>query len=129
MYRGLINGVLFFDLKKVFDTVDHAILTAKLRYYSIIGTALQWFKSYLNNRKQICKVNEKSSTSRVISCRVLPGSNLEPLLFLLYVNDLPKSLKETNPSLFADDTSLTFEAKTVSEIEEKLNFDIENVHN
>ena len=103
MGHGLINSTLSLDLKKPFDTVDHAILLAKLRYYGIIGTILQWFQSYLNNRKEICKVIKKSSTSGVIRCGVPRGSNLGSLLFLLYINDLSKSIKETNPALFADE--------------------------
>ncbi len=60
MDSGLINGVLFLDLKKAFDTVDHEILLKKLHLYGIKGTTYAWFKSYTQNRKSICSMNGKS---------------------------------------------------------------------
>ena len=62
MDSGLINGVLFLDLKKAFDTVDHEILLKKLHLYGIKGTSYAWFKSYIQNRKQICLMNGKNHT-------------------------------------------------------------------
>ena len=55
--RGLVNAVVFLDLKKAFDTVDHDILLQKLQYYGICWTNHQWFASYLDNRTQICHLN------------------------------------------------------------------------
>ena len=54
--RGFVNAVVFLDLKKAFDTVDHEILLRKLQYYGIRRTSLKWFTSYLDNRTQICDV-------------------------------------------------------------------------
>ncbi len=59
MDRGLLSGVLFLDLKKAFDTVDHHILLSKLELYGIKGTSLKWFESYVSGRSQICSVNSK----------------------------------------------------------------------
>ena len=59
MDKGLFTGVLFLDLKKAFDTVDHSILLAKLEKYGIQGCSLEWFKSYLEDRKQVCSINGK----------------------------------------------------------------------
>ena len=70
MDRGLINGVLFLDLKKAFDTVDHKILIAKLKTYGVQGHALQWFISYLSGRKQVCKINNEISNTANITCEV-----------------------------------------------------------
>ncbi len=81
MDAGLINGVLFLDLKKAFDTVDHKILLAKLYSYGIRGTCHEWFKSYLQNRKQICSINGKTSVAREVGCGVPQGSNLGPSCF------------------------------------------------
>ena len=70
MDRGLINGVLLLDLKKAFDTVDHKILISKLELYGIRWTSLEWFKSYIGKRKQICTINGKLSQTREIRCGV-----------------------------------------------------------
>ncbi len=127
-YRGLLSGVLFLDLKKAFDTVDHHILLSKLELYGIKGTSLKWFESYVSGRSQICSVNSKMSAVRQIKCGIPQGSNLGPILFLLYINDLPNCLETTKANLFADDTSLSCEGFSPYEIETKLNKDIENVH-
>ena len=128
MDKGLVNGIIFLDLKKAFDCVDHNILTEKLMKFGCIGNTLNWFKSYLTNRKQMCKVNQTTSKSRTISCGVPQGSNLGPILFLLYVNDLPNCLKSTSASMFADDTNLTASGNTITELHNKLNNDLENIH-
>ncbi len=77
MDRGLFTGVLLLDLKKAFDTVDHSILLAKLEKYGIQGRSLEWFKSYLKDRKQVCSINGKKSSANDIKCGVPQGSNLE----------------------------------------------------
>ncbi len=128
MDKGLLNSVIFLDLKKAFDCVDHAILIEKLRKFGCVGNTLNWFKSYLTNRKQMCKVNQTTSKCRTVSCGVPQGSNLGPILFLLYVNDLPNCLKSTTASMFADDTNLTASGSTSTELYNKLNNDLENIH-
>ena len=70
MDKGLINGVVFLDLKKAFDTVDHEILIKKLEFYGIKNNALRWFISYQSNRKQICKVGMSMSNSENITAGV-----------------------------------------------------------
>ena len=128
MDRGLINGVLFLDLKKAFDTVDHKILIAKLKTYGVQGHALQCLISYLSGRKQVCKINNETSNTANITCGVPQGSNLGPLLFLVYINDLPNCLTSTKASMFADDTNISCCGSSSVEIEQKLNTDLENVH-
>jgi retron-type reverse transcriptase len=127
MDKGLINGVVFIDLKKAFDTVDHALLLAKLERCGVRETTLKWFKSYLHQRKQVCKINNAVSDTVEIHCGVPPGSNLGPLLFNLYINDLPNCLQTTKASMFADDINLSCKGQSSADIECKLNCDLDNI--
>ena len=120
MDQGLINGLLFLDLKKAFDTVDHNILISKLELYGVRGKALQWFISYLRGRKQVCKINHEISDRATITCGVPQGSNLGPLLFLLYINDLPNCVRSTKASMFADDTNISCDGKLATGIQQKM---------
>ena len=127
MDKGLINGVVFLDLKKAFDTVDHTILLSKLERCGVRGTPLRWFQSYLFQRKQVCKINNTVSNETDICCGVPQGSNLGPLLFLVYINDLPNCLQTTEGSMFADDTNLSCKGQTSADVEYKLNNDLKNI--
>ena len=66
--KGMVSGVLFLDLKKAFDTVDHEILLKKLRWYGVETPAVSWFRSYLANRKQVCYVNGVMSAADFVTC-------------------------------------------------------------
>ena len=126
--NSFMNGVVFVDLSKAFDTVDHVILLKKLNIYGVGGESLEWFSSYLRNRVQHCMVNNTLSQARHMSTGVPQGSTLGPLLFLVYVNDLPNCLEHTAPGMYADDTQITATAETVDELENLLNKDIENLN-
>ena len=78
---GKINAIVFLDLKKTFDTVDHEILLSKLNFYGINGIAHHWFQSYLEDRTQMRSINGLFSSSCFLSCGVPQGTNLGPLLF------------------------------------------------
>jgi hypothetical protein len=96
---------IFLDLAKAFDTVNHTILLEKLQHYGIRGIALKWFKSYLTDRSQQVLCNGSLSSLKLILHGVPQGSILGPLLFLIYINDLPNSSSLLRYILFADDTN------------------------
>ena len=97
----------FLDLSKAFDTIDHNLLIRKLENYGIRGNSLNWFKSYLKGRIQRVKLNNVSSGWEEIVCGVPQGSILGPLLFIIYVNDMPLVCRHLEAILFADDTNLS----------------------
>ena len=82
---------------------------------------LHWFQPYLSNRKQYVSINGESSESFGINCGVPQGSVLGPLLFLLYINDLPNISKLLNFYLFADDTNIYYESSSLQELEKTIN--------
>ena len=127
MDNGMMNGVLFLDLKKAFDSVDHQILLRKLESYGIRGTSLALFKSYLNGRSRMCVVDAAVSSPQPVTYGVPQGSILGPLLFLLFINDLPNCLTHSTPGLFADDTNITVAGRDISVIENLMNDDQKNI--
>ena len=82
--KGCLNAVVFLDVKKAFDTIDHNILLDKLSQYAIVNEELSFFKSYLSNRKQSCYVNGKLSIPLSVLWGVPQGSIFGPLLFIMY---------------------------------------------
>ncbi len=118
---GRFGCGIFIDLKKAFDTVNHQILLTKLEHYGVRGSLLKWFESYLTNRKQYVFLNGVSSDTLHMTCGVPQGSVLGPLLFLLYINDLPNISNRLKFFLFADDTNIYFESNDLKTLEKIVN--------
>ena len=124
-YRNLekseYTAITFIDLKKAFDTVNHDILVPKLEHYGVKNKEIRWFRSYLTNRKQCCKVNGQLSDLGLTKTGVPQGSCLGPLLFIIYVNGLHLSLRHSDVNMYADDTSLFFSSKSIPLINKCVN--------
>ena len=95
---------IYVDFKKAFDTVPHTTLLTKLRKYGITGNVFNFYQAYLSNRLQCVNINGVLSNFLPVLSGVPQGSLLGPLLFAVYVDDLPEIFQHTSPYMFADDT-------------------------
>ena len=127
MDQGNYTGVLFLDFKKAFDMVNHTILLSKLKVYKLDDLSLNWFRSYLSERSQKVIINNYESSAQNIRYGIPQGIILGPLLFLLYINDLPLYVDHSMSDLYADDTTIHFSSNSISDINIKLNEDMEKV--
>ena len=128
MDKKLITCSIFLDLRKAYDTINHTILIKKLEKYGIREIPLQLLASYLTDRQQYTIVNQYKSKSRDVVCGIPQGSTLGPLLFNIYINDLPLASNSTI-HLFADDTNLTLSHSNVSTLQRNINDELVNVSN
>ena len=117
---------LYLDMSKAFDKVDHAILLKKLESIGIKGKIHQWLTSFLTNREQYVLVNGKKSETGKVMSGVPQGTVLGPLLFILYINDLPKYIKNCYLMIFADDSKII---RAINSMEDRVLFseDIQSV--
>ena len=100
----------------------------KLEHYGIRDVPLSWFESYLSNRKQFVSINGTDSELRNVECSVPQGSVLGPILFLIYINDLPNISSKLQFFLFADYTNIYFESKDLKNLENVMNNELKKLH-
>ena len=122
---NVVCGV-FIDLEKAFDMVKHNILCEKLPYYGFRGKIEVLIKSYLSNRKQLVSINGFESVNLDITCGVPQGSNLRPILLILYINDFRFSLGKATSTHFADDTCILHFSNKLKTVETELNKDLKH---
>ena len=119
---------IFINLSKAFGTVDHSILIKKLKLYEVKGNNLRWFESCLSNRKQYISYNgNKCTTFESITYGVPQGSIVGPLLFLVYVNDLPNATNILDPIMFADDKNLFYSHHDIKTLFSTVNEELEKL--
>ena len=127
--QGKIVSAIFMDLKKAFDVVDHPTLLTVLEQYGIRGKASELVSSYLENRTQIVKVDNKYSKPSAINSGVVQGSCLGPLLFLIFINGIGKVKTHGKLFLFADDAALISIHENAEEIQSTLKLDMKPIIN
>ena len=125
IYSNNHSSVLTLDLKKAFDTVNHNILLHKLEHYGIGGLGKKLFRSYLSNRIQAVSANGKMSSYKAITLGVRQGSILGPLLFLMYIKDLPYTLIN-QPRLYADYICLLISSPNIQDLRAKSKTELHN---
>ncbi|CAB4002641.1 Hypothetical predicted protein [Paramuricea clavata] len=107
MDKDEVTLMAFVDFKKAFDLIDHQVLLSKLHLYRVADSAIKWFTSYLTGRSQFVTIDGQQSSRLPVNHGVPQGSVLGPILFLLYVNDIPLHLSHSSVDIFPDDTTLS----------------------
>ena len=136
IYNNLIKNIenevitcsIFLDLAKAYDTIDHRILIAKLEKYGIRGVPLQLIESFLTNRHQYTTMKSTKSATNKVLCGIPQGSTPGPLLFTIYINDLPLA-SDFKVHLFADDTNLTLTHSQPEILQQKVNENMQKIIN
>ena len=105
MADGGVTDAIYLDFAKAFDTVPHSRLIGKLQAYGVSGDLLKWVEAFLLNRSQIVRVNGEESFSAAVLNGIPQGSVLGPLLFVIYINDLPDNIG-SDTLIFEDYTSV-----------------------
>ena len=121
---GKVVAIVTLDLLKAFDMVPFDILIKKLKLFGFSENVIQWFVNYFTQRKQSTVVNGNKSEESEVNCGVPQGSILGPLLFIMYMNDLPQVIRNCKVSLYADDTCIYFASNDPGELEKAINDDL-----
>ena len=129
MDEGKVTGLLFIDISKAFDSLNHKVLLRKLEHLGLSERSLRWFRSYLADRKQSVLINGELSEPHTITLGVPQGSILGPFLFNVYINSLPNAVKKTRMILYADDAVLFCDASTRQELQIALEREFTKISN
>ncbi len=127
IHRKEITCEVFLDFSKAFDTVNHEIFLSKLDKYGVRGTQHDWFKSYLTNRKQYVRIGKSDSEMLTMTCGVPQSSTLGPLLYLIYINDMPSCSNKLRFRIFADDTNVVYSNTSIDEVGNVMNIEIKKL--
>lgn len=127
--KNRVSGMILIDYCKAFDMIDHSILLEKLQAYGMVNSSVNWFQSYLNDRRQLVSLGGKQSSMTFVHHGVPQGSILGPLLFIAFINDLPLHVGSSMIDLYADDTTLTSSSNydSINLLQESLNNSITEV--
>lgn len=126
---GKLAGTLFIDFSKAFDSLNHDILFAKLNAVGVCGPALSLIRSYLHDRKHIVSISDTHSRAKLTNIGVPQGSILGPILFLVYINDLPEYITHSSCILYADDTTIYSSNTSLESLISYLNADVVKIVN
>ena len=118
-HQKYYSACFFLDLRKAFDTIDHKLLLQKLEHYGFRGKCYKYLKSYYQNRRQYVHINGHNSGTRTVKIGVPQGSNLGPLCFSLFINDMPLAVEE-DTVLFADDAAFVITSRTLGDLLAKI---------
>ena len=124
---GIVVIAVFLDLKKAFDTVNHSILISKLAKFNLSKQTLLWFESYLKGREQCVLINNIRSTFLKIETGIPQGTVLGPILFSLYINDLPDVCPDIGLQMYADDTVVYASGSSCTSVADKLNTNLDKI--
>ena len=116
----MLTGMILIDLQKAFDPIDHEILLQKLKAIIFSESIIEWFKSYVSERMFLINIENELSEFGKISCGEQEGSILGPLLFLIYINNMPQAVSSTL-LLYVDDSCILYQHKDVMKTERRLN--------
>ena len=122
--KGNLTGTVYLDFSKAFDLVNHDILIQKLQLYKFDDSSLKLLESYLKNRCQKVRLGKYVSNKTELIAGVPQGSVLGPLLFILFINDMPLVVKQSIIDIFADDATLQNSSQKIDEISKNLQLDI-----
>ena len=122
-----VVGVVLLDFSAAFDIIDHELLLMKLSAYGFKDSAIDLLKGYLVNRQQCVMFNGSLSNIETLQCGVPQGSSLGPLLYSIFVNDMPYVLKNAGMGIYADDTTMYVSSESIEHVNEVLQLELKLV--